>query len=54
MAGGFMLWKIRRAEAAPHAEFVVNDDGYEVIVARPEHAPGSGNDPYRDERSRAV
>ena len=52
MAGGFMLWKIRRAEAAPHAEFVVNDDGYEVIVARPEHAPGTGADPYRDERSR--
>ncbi len=54
MAGGFKLWRIRREDAAPHADFVVNDDGYEVIVARPEHSAGTGADPYRHRRSRAA
>ncbi len=54
MAGGFALWRKRRKDAAPHADFVVNDDGYEVIVARPESSAGTGADPYRHDRTRAA
>lgn len=54
MAGGFKLWQIRREDAAPNAEFIVNDDGWEVIVTRPESRKNASVDAYRDERSRAA
>ncbi len=50
MAGGFRLRSMQRDDLAPDTDWVVNDDGWEVIVTHPDTSRNASADAHRHQR----